>query len=129
MKLRFLVIGLAVALLASSMPTTSLARSYQPNNHTLENDYAPLKGWWSTHRAYECGVVFWTWRPHYGAFFSGLYGHSPTYYGSGNPGDISAWDWYPNPGDSNRLLIDGTFYWGHSSARDPDNWEATLYMN
>ncbi len=127
MKSRFLMVGLAVVLLFISLPSpASLARGYQ---HDSRADQVPL-GYWLTHRAYQCGVAFWDWRPHYGAFFSGLYGYDQTYYGEGDPGDISTWDWYPpSPGDRNMLLIDGTFYWSHITARDPDNWEATTYMN
>lgn len=106
--------------------------------NTTISKAAPLKGFWSTHTAYDHKVAFRTdggTNPHFGAFFSGQNGYNQHYLGpggdgatSGYDGGISNWNWWGN--GLYVLLTPKTWVlFNPIEGQNPSNYQATLYMN
>ena len=129
-KVKLLSIAVLLALQVGAVSSAALAQKSPPQ---------PM--WWGTVTAYKIDVAFRTGplgEPHYGAFFSGKYGHNQHYLGPGgdaatcqsSAGCISNWNWWG--GDRNVLLIPKWgWLWapGAGPRWQPSNYQARVWID
>ncbi|MFN4294540.1 MAG: hypothetical protein ACK4JD_10445 [Thermoflexales bacterium] len=91
-KVKLLSVAVLLALLLGAASGVALAQKSPPQ-----------PTWWGTVTASYIAIAFWeTDGPHYGAVFSGKYGHNQHYLGPGgdaatcqsSAGCISNWNWW-----------------------------------
>ncbi|HXF70746.1 MAG TPA: hypothetical protein VNK89_13175 [Thermoflexus sp.] len=129
-KVKLLSIAVLLALLVSAASGVALAQKSPPQ-----------PTWWGTVTASYIAVAFWAGDgPHYGAFFSGKYGHNQHYLGPGgdaatcqsSAGCISNWNWWG--ADRNVLLLPrswlfGEFPWFSGPRWQPSNYQARVWID
>lgn len=81
-----------------------------------------------TYTAYSVGVAFWTqvwplgnWNPHYGAFFSGMYGMGYTFTCGSGPATP---DWWGT--SYNVAILEKRWYWSTPSSQYPSCHQAVM---
>lgn len=130
-KVKLLSIAVLLALLVSAAAGVALAQKPPPQ---------PM--WWGTVTAYAVKIAFCIYGVdcHYGAFFSGKYGHNQHYLGPGgdaatcqsSAGCISNWNWWGS--DRNVLLLPrswlfGELPWWWGPRWQPSNYQARVWID